>query len=497
MSAAPVRVYNTLTRSVEPLVTQVPGEVGLYVCGMTVYDYCHIGHARAMMAFDVVVRYLRHRGWKVRFVRNHTDVDDKIIARAAKDGVDPLELSERFIRELEADLDSLGLIRPDIEPRVSRHIDDVTALIASLVARGNAYLADNGDVYFAVETFAAYGKLSGKILDDLRAGERVAVEGAKRNPADFALWKAWSGEAAEPRWPSPWGDGRPGWHIECSAMARHHLGDTFDIHGGGIDLVFPHHENEIAQSECGTGHAPYARVWMHNGHLTLDSEKMSKSLGNIVRIRDIVGQVPAEALRLLYLDAHYRAPLPFSTERLVAALSALDRLYTAKETAQEVALAGADTVVTALSLDGQEAATLAEAFPSAFHAAMDDDFDTHTALAALLDVVRVFNRFANDKKQRARGRRVAALVVSAFELAADALGIGAMRPADFFDDVKTKRLRAEGRSVDEIDARLADRAAARAAKDWARADAIRVELDAMNILVMDGAQGSTWRMRVE
>jgi cysteinyl-tRNA synthetase len=497
MTPAPIRLYSTLSRSLVPLETIEPGHVRLYVCGMTVYDFCHIGHARAMLAFDVVVRHLRHRGWRVTFVRNHTDVDDKIIQRASAEGVAPLELSERFIAALDEDLAALGLVPPDVAPRVSTHIPDIVSMIEALVARGHAYRADNGDVYFAVETFSNYGKLSGKKLEDLRAGERVAVEAAKRHPADFALWKAWTGADSEPRWDSPWGPGRPGWHIECSAMSRRHLGDVFDIHAGGIDLVFPHHENEIAQSECGTGHGPYARYWLHNGHLTLDAEKMSKSLGNVVRIRDILKEVPGEALRLLYLDTHYRAPLPYSSERLAGALAALDRLYTAKETALEIAATGADVPVAQLGADGQEAARLAEAFPATFDAAMDEDFDTHAAITALMDLVRAVNRFANDRKQRARGRRVAEPALHAFAVAAEVLGIGALSPPAFFDEVKHKRLAAMGVGIDEIEQRLTARGNARSARDWALADAIRDDLDGMGIVVMDTPAGSTWRMRVD
>ena len=494
---APISLYSTLSRSLEPLVTIEPGHVRMYVCGMTVYDYCHIGHARAMLTFDVIVRHLRHRGWKVTFVRNHTDVDDKIIKRAAEEGVDALALAQRYTDALDEDMAGLGLVTPDHEPRVSGHIDDIVALIAALVERGHAYRADNGDVYFAVETFPAYGKLSGKRLDDLRAGERVAVESAKRHPGDFALWKAWTGEASEPRWESPWGPGRPGWHIECSAMSRHHLGEQFDIHGGGIDLVFPHHENEIAQSECGTGHAPYARYWLHNGHLTLDKEKMSKSLGNVVRIRDILREVPGEALRLLYLDTHYRSPLPYSTERLATTLSALDRLYTAKETALEVEAAGQDVAIAQLGPYAQEAHRLATGFARAFDAAMDEDFNTAEAIAHLMELVRAVNRFGNDKKQRAKGKAVGAAAAKAFALAGEVLGIGAMSPAAFFDEVKEKRLRAQGRSAADVDARIAARADARARKAWDEADAIRVELDAQGIVLMDTQQGSTWRMRVD
>jgi len=488
-----IRVYNTLSRSVEVLEPRVPGRVGLYVCGITVYDYSHIGHARAMMAFDVIVRHLRHRGYVVDHVRNHTDVDDKVIARAAALGVSPIELSARFVDALEEDLVALGMVTPTVTPKVTDHIEDILDLIQALTQRGHAYRASNGDVYFAVETFPEYGRLSGKRVEELRAGERVAVDAAKRHPADFALWKAWTGEATEPHWSSPWGEGRPGWHIECSAMSRRHLGEQFDLHGGGIDLVFPHHENEIAQSECATGHRPMARYWLHNGHLTLDHEKMSKSLGNILRIRDILEQVPAEALRLFYLETHYRSPLPYFSARLDEALKALDRVYTAKET---VELAQGDADPASLGEAAVEAHRLAVGFAAEFDAMMDDDFNSAGAVAALFDLVRAVNRFGNDKKARAKGGRVLAPAKAAFALCAEVLGVGGMAPQAFFDEVKVKRLRASGRSVEEVEARVAARAAARSAKDWAQADAIRVELDAQGIVVMDGIAGSTWRMRV-
>ena len=489
-----VRLYNTMSRTVEVLQPRVPGVVGLYVCGMTVYDYTHIGHSRAMMAFDVIVRHLRHRGYAVTFVRNHTDVDDKVIARAAVLGVDPLTLSAGFITALEEDLRALGMVSPDVTPKVTDHVDGIVDLITALIDRGHAYLAENQDVYFAVESDPEYGKLSNKNLEDQRAGERVAVEAAKRHPADFALWKAHGGHASEPSWPSPWGPGRPGWHIECSAMSRRHLGDCFDIHGGGIDLIFPHHENEIAQSECGTGQRPMARYWMHNGHLTMDQVKMSKSLGNIVRIRDILEQVPAEALRLFYLETHYRAPIPYSSDRLVESLKALDRIYSAKET---VEFASGDTDAAELGEAAEEAWRLGLAFPDRFYAAMDEDFNAAGAMGHLFELVRAVNRFGNDKKVRSRGGKALAPAKAAFALVAAVLGVATMTPAAFFDEVKLKRLAAAGRSAADIDALVDARTAARAAKDWARADALRLELDAQNIVVMDGQAGSTWRMRID
>ena len=503
--SAPIRIYNTLSRTVEDFQPREAGKIGMYVCGMTVYDYCHIGHARTMLAFDVIVRHLRHRGYDVRYVRNHTDVDDKIIARAKERGIDALALSREFIGHLEDDLGRLGLRAPDFEPKVSESMAEIVELIRALVDRGHAYLAANGDVYFSVESDADYGHLSGKRTDDLRAGERVAVETAKKNPLDFALWKAASGDPAEPVWESPWGPGRPGWHIECSAMSRRLLGESFDIHGGGIDLVFPHHENEIAQSECGTGSHPYVRYWMHAGHLTfprvgadgsVELEKMSKSLGNVLRIRDILDQVPAEALRLLYLGTHYRSPLPYSAESLTAAVVSLDRLYTAKETALAIA-AGGSAPIAQLGEVAAEVHALGSAFTARFDAAMDDDFNTAEAIGHLFELVRVVNRFGNDKKARAKGALAIAPAVAAFALAGDVLGIGAQAPQAFFDEVKEKRLTAQGRSVAEVEARIEARAAARTAKDWAEADRLRAELDADGIVVMDSPTGSTWRMRVD
>ena len=512
-----LHIYNTLSRKTERFEPIEPGKVGLYVCGMTVYDHCHIGHARAAMTFDMVVRHLRNTGYAVRYVRNHTDVDDKIIRKARAAGRSGLSVSAEYIEALEADLDALGMIRPDIEPKVSTSIPEIQGVIAQLIARGHAYTTPGasggpGDVYYAVESFEGYGKLSGKRLEDLQAGASGRVsdvppeERQKRHPADFVLWKSVSGPAgidgAEPCWDSPWGVGRPGWHIECSGMSLMHLGARFDIHGGGIDLVFPHHENEIAQSEGATGEAPFARVWMHNGHLTLmdaatqQTEKMSKSLGNVIRIQDIVAEVPGEVLRLAYLEKHYRAPMVWTEDILPVAIAAMDRIYQAKEVCEDILTTGADAAVESTGEAGRELYELAMAFPAAFRKAMDDDFNTAAALAALFELVRVLNRFGNDKKRRRQGRRVVEPVRAAFALVAEVLGIGGMAPAAFFDELKQKRLRSMGRSAEEIEERLRARSQARTDRDWAKADLIRKELEDGGILVMDGADGSTWRMKV-
>ena len=502
MSLPKIQVYNTLSRSVELLAPAEPGHVQMYVCGMTVYDYCHIGHARAMMAFDVVARHLVHRGFEVTYVRNHTDVDDKILARATELDVPPLALSSRFISELDRDLDALGLVRPTHEPKVSDHIDDIVALIAQLVERGHAY-AVHGDVYFAVDSFDGYGKLSGHKCDELIAGERVQVNPDKRNPADFALWKA--ARPGEISWPTPWGAGRPGWHIECSAMSMHHLGPTFDIHGGGIDLVFPHHENEIAQSEAGTGQAPMAAVWMHNGHLTLVDDdgqdiKMSKSLGNVLRIRDILADVPAEALRLVYLESHYRSPLPFSNARLAEAISGLNRLYEAKELVESLVDQGLDYPAEKLAKEVGKPALqvldLIDGFEKRFNAAMDHDFNSGQAVGFLFELIRAVNRAGNNKRVRKDGGALLAGALAAFDLTATVLGIGGLTPEDFFLDLREKRLRVNGLAPAWVEERLEARLEARTARDWAAADAIRDELDAAGIVVMDRPAGVTWRVSV-
>ena len=318
-----IAIYNTLTRRKEPLQPLEEGHVKLYVCGITSYDYCHIGHARSALVFDMVVRYLRYRGLKVTFVRNFTDIDDKIINRANEQGIDPAELALKFINEFYVDMDALGTLRPDIEPKATEHVGEMINLVEQLIAKGTAYQSGS-DVYYRVERFEGYGQLSGRSLEDMQAGARVEVNERKEHPMDFVLWKG--AKPGEPRWPSPWGDGRPGWHIECSAMSKRYLGDTFDIHGGGKDLIFPHHENEIAQS-CGASGQPFAKLWMHHGFVTIKDEKMSKSLGNFLTIRDVLRQYRSEALRLFIFSTQYRNPLDFTEAALQDAETGLDRMY--------------------------------------------------------------------------------------------------------------------------------------------------------------------------
>ncbi len=489
--AAPFKIYNTRTRTLEDFEPIEAGKIRLYACGNTVYDHCHIGHARGMIVFDSFVRYLRHRGWDVDFVRNFTDVDDKIINRANEIGEEPLALSARFIGEYHADADAMGLERPNKEPKVSESMDDITSMISSLIDKGHAY-QNEGSVWFDVGSFSEYGSLSGQKVEELRSADEVA---GKRSPADFALWKAV--KPGEPSWPSPWGDGRPGWHIECSAMAKATLGDTVDIHGGGLDLVFPHHENEVAQSVCGNK-ADYARVWMHHGLLTMSSgKKMGKSFGNVINVKVALEAFPAETLRLYYLQNQYRSPLPWGDEALPEALGMLSRLYEAREVAE--AMGGeepAANVAKSMGKDAQTLLELGESFSDRFYAAMDQDFNTALAIAHLMELSRAINRFGNLKKANKRGGPIVAPALKAFELAATAMGLMGMTSEEFHAQVKDKRLGAMGIDPADVEKLIEERGTARAEKNWARADEIREELDAKSIAVMDLADGVQWRVKL-
>lgn len=456
-----MRIHNSLSGRKEPLETLEPGHVRMYVCGMTVYDFCHLGHARAMVVFDMVARYLRATGWRVTMVRNVTDIDDKIIKRAAETGTDPDSIARTYTDAMHEDTDALGLAPPDAEPRATAHIGEIIAMIERLVTGGYGYAPGNGDVYFAVSRFEAYGRLSGKRLADLRAGERVAVDEAKEDPLDFVLWKA--AKPGEPAWDSPWGRGRPGWHIECSAMSTHCLGDTFDIHGGGMDLKFPHHENEIAQSEAATGH-PFVRYWMHNGFVTIDDEKMAKSLGNFLTIRDVLAVHRAETVRYFIFNSHYRSPLAYSGPQLDAAASALSRLYQA--------LRGHAPAAPAMDTE----------FETRFHAAMADDFNTPGAIAVLFDLAREINRLAD--AEPARAASLAGLMV---ELG-DTIGLLQTGPAAFFQDDA-----GEGPDAADIEQAIVRRREAREQRDFAEADRIRDELAAAGVTLEDGPEGTTWR----
>ncbi|MCL5966378.1 MAG: cysteine--tRNA ligase [Deltaproteobacteria bacterium] len=475
-------VFNTLGNRKEPFEPLVPGKVRMYVCGVTVYDLCHIGHARANVAFDIIVRYLRYRGYDVTYVRNFTDIDDKIIRRANERNTDYLTISNEYIRAFSEDFDRMGLLPPDREPRATAHIPEIIDLATRLVEAGKAYVVD-GDVYYAVKGFPGYGKLSGKNTEDLLAGARVEVDERKKDPLDFALWKA--SKPGEPAWESPWGPGRPGWHIECSAMAMKHLGETLDIHGGGKDLVFPHHENEIAQSEGVTG-KPFARYWLHNGFVNVNNEKMSKSLGNFFTLRDVLEVVKPEVLRFFFASSHYRSPIDYSDRSLAEAKAGLDRLYRVKEKAEECEGAGAAPTRVP---EGQEATPIREA-KARFTAAMDDDFNTAAALGHLFDAVRALNRLA--PAGPASEPEKAGQFLAGFEHLKEefgVLGLLRMKASDYWKD-EAGRL-----SEDEILRRIEARAAARARKDFAEADRIRKELDALGVLLEDGKGATKWKYK--
>jgi cysteinyl-tRNA synthetase len=477
-------VFNTMGNRKEPFVPRVPGKVGIYVCGVTVYDLCHIGHARANVAFDIVVRYLRHAGYDVKYVRNFTDIDDKILRRAAEEGSDYLAVSTKYIRAFYEDFDRLGLLRPETEPKATEHIPEIVALVRELVEKGKAY-AVNGDVYYSVKGFPEYGKLSGKNVEDLLSGARVDVDERKKNPLDFALWKA--SKPGEPAWDSPWGPGRPGWHIECSAMSMKHLGESFDIHGGGKDLVFPHHENEIAQSEAAT-EKPFARYWLHNGFVNIDNEKMSKSLGNFFTLRDVLGKVKPEVLRFFFASSHYRSPIDYSDQSLMEAKAGLDRLYRVKEKAESCKAAGA---VPGALPEGEEYAPLAAA-TRRFAEAMDDDFNTAAALGRLFEAVRALNRLAPAEPSLERERAGQFLAgYAVVEPLFAVLGLLGSPSAEYFQAAGENGRMAEA----EIAARIEARRAARASRDFAEADRIRKELEAAGVLLEDGKGGTTWKYR--
>jgi cysteinyl-tRNA synthetase len=452
-----LHIHNSLTRVKEEFVPLTPGMVRMYVCGMTVYDLCHLGHARVFVVFDMATRWLRASGYQVEYVRNITDIDDKIIKRAAENGETPAELTERFIREMHRDERALGVLPPDHEPRATAYVTQMLALIGQLIDRGLAYPAPNGDVYYSVRDFPTYGRLSGKSLDELRAGERVEIDTSKHDPLDFVLWKA--AKHGEPAWESPWGSGRPGWHIECSAMSADLLGKHFDIHGGGQDLQFPHHENEIAQSEGAHG-CTFVNYWMHNGFVRVDNEKMSKSLGNFFTIREVLQQYDAEVVRFFILRAHYRSPLNYSDAHLDDAKSALTRLYTALKLASQ----------NATPVDWDQPAA------QAFKAAMDDDFNTPEALAVMFELASAANR--GDASAAQLLRNLGAVLGLLQRDTAEFLKAGAV---------------ATGLSEAEIDAMIVARRAARAAKDFAESDRIRDALLAKGIVLEDGAGGTIWR----
>ncbi len=457
-----LKIYNTLTRSKEIFKPRVAGKVGLYVCGMTVYDYCHIGHARVMVVFDTVARYFRYSGYNLTYVRNITDIDDKIIQRAKENGEEYLALTERFINAMHEDEHALSVLPPDIEPKATQSMDDIISMIETLVEKNIAYIGTNGDVFYSVSKFEGYGKLSGKNIEDLQAGERVDVDKAKKDPMDFVLWKMAKPE--EPSWNSPWGQGRPGWHIECSAMSTCCLGNHFDIHGGGMDLQFPHHENEIAQSEGASGEK-FVNFWMHNGFVRIDEEKMSKSLGNFFTVREVLKAYRPEIIRFFILSSHYRSPLNYSNTQLEDAKAALTRLYTS--------LRGVN-----IKSDVCEAE-----YQKRFADAMDDDFNTPVAVAVLFDLARELNSHKTDETK-------ASLLASTLKKLASILGILQEEPETFLKGSESQ----EGLSENKINQLIQARIEAKNNKNWIQADQIRDQLKEQGIILEDAPSGkTTWR----
>ncbi len=458
-----LKLYNSLTRQKEEFKPLQPGKIGMYVCGITIYDLCHIGHGRTFVAFDMIVRYLRYSGYEVNFQRNITDVDDKIIKRAAENNETCESLTGRLIGEMHRDFDALNMKRPDFEPRATQHMSEIIDMIEKLIENEHAYVSDNGDVLFIVSSFPEYGRLSGQNIEQLQAGARVEVEDTKRDPMDFVLWKM--SKPGEPTWGSPWGPGRPGWHIECSAMNSKHLGQHFDIHGGGSDLQFPHHENEIAQSCCAHD-TPYVNYWMHTGMVMIDKEKMSKSLNNFFTIRDVLKHYDATTIRYFLLSGHYRSQLNYSEDNLKQAKSALERLYTS--------LRGLDLTVDAAG---------AEEFVAKFKLAMDDDFNTPEAYSVLFEMVREINRLkgSNIKQASALGVKLKDLT--------EVLGLLEQDVDTFF--------KGEGNDdeVAQIEALIVERNRARAEKDWPAADVARDGLNTLGVILEDGPEGTTWRKK--
>lgn len=457
-----LKIYNTLTRSRQEFLPMQPGKVRIYVCGITVYDYCHLGHARMLLVFDMVTRYLRARGYEVTYVRNITDIDDKIINRARENGETITVLTNRFIQAMNEDTDALGIIRPDLEPKATDYIAQIITMISDLIKNGYGYVASNGDVFYDVSKFEGYGSLSGKNLEDLRAGARVDIQEAKDDPLDFALWK--SAKPDEPGWDSPWGPGRPGWHIECSAMSVHTLGETFDIHGGGQDLQFPHHENEIAQS-CGATGKPFVNLWMHNGFVRVDDEKMSKSLGNFFTIRDVLKNYQAEVIRFFILSSHYRSPLNYSDTNLKEARTALARLYTA---------------IRDIQLDTK---AIDKAYSKKFHEVMEDDFNTREAVTLMHEIAHEINKSADHQSDRV------ILLAATLRNLGGILGLLQDNPEAFLQSGKAEG----GLGNEQIQQLIDERARAKLQKDFARADSLRDQLVSQGIILEDSPNGTIWR----
>lgn len=491
-----LRIYNTLKGKKEEFIPLEAGKAGMYVCGPTVYDNCHMGHARASIVFDVVFRYLMYKGLHVTYVRNITDIDDKIINKANDEGVDFKVITKRYIKSFHDDMLDLGNKPPTLEPKATGHIKEIIEIIKRLIANGHAYQVDS-DVYYSVEKFSEYGKLSGRKTDELISGARIDVDERKQSPLDFALWK--SSKPGEPSWGSPWGEGRPGWHIECSAMSCKHLGESFDIHGGGKDLVFPHHENEVAQSEAASG-KPFAKYWLHNGFVNINQEKMSKSLGNFFTIRDLLGLYHPEILRFFLLTTHYRSPIDYTDQSLKDAETALERIYTTLGTIDSVLSEGAH-LSQAGEREGEgsdaDAEELINSLAERFEEAMDDDFNSALAIAAIFDTVRAINRWINAPGFIGTKAALSVLGKGKETLleVGDVLGILKSDPAGFIKSLQQSRRSDKKIDAAEVESLIAERWEARSAKDWAKSDEIRDELSAMGVVIKDSKEGTTWELK--
>ena len=499
-----LKVYNTMSGKKEEFVPVREGKIGMYVCGITAYDYSHLGHARAAVVFDVIYRYFQYLGFDVMFVRNFTDVDDKIIDRANKEKIGFKDISEKYIGEYRRDMDALGVKRPSAEPKASEHIDGMIDIIEDIIEKGYGYVRD-GDVYFSVEKKKDYGKLSGRNLEEMQAGARIEIDERKENSLDFALWKA--SKPGEPTWESPWGLGRPGWHIECSVMSKKYLGDTFDIHGGGEDLVFPHHENEIAQSEAATG-KPFAKYWIHNGFVNINKEKMSKSLGNFFTIREILEKFHPEVVRFFLLSNHYRSPIDFTDKNMSDARSALDRFYTLIRKIDDLEENGQENQSVR-----QKVKELSEKLKTGFKAAMDDDFNTAKALGEVFEAVRLSNQILDSMKKETEkiSRNDFSPLSEAFQDISTVLGIFHLKPEEWFQDVyiqepirltdsvEAEVIKAQEGEIPldsiEIENMIEERNTARREKNWKRADELRDKLHQMGIILEDTDKGTQWKVK--
>lgn len=490
-----LRFYNTLTRKKEKFVPIKEGKIGIYVCGITAYDVCHIGHARSALVFDVIYRYLKYAGYDVTYVKNFTDVDDKIIGKANTEGSTIYDVSERYIKAHNEDMDNLGVARPTITPKATENIKGIIRFIDTLMEKDFAYVVD-GDVYYSVEKFEEYGKLSGRELDDMLAGARIDVDKKKKNPFDFVLWK--SSKEGEPWWNSPWGRGRPGWHIECSAMSQRFLGDTFDIHGGGEDLIFPHHENEIAQSESATG-KPFVNYWIHNGFIKVNDEKMSKSLGNALTIKEILTTCHPEVLRFFVLQSHYKTYIDFSDSSIAKARVSVERFYAVLKKIKDLLHEGedfSDISEKDLSGEDEEIFNKIRMLPGRFKEAMDDDFNTAKAIGYLFDTVRVINGYiANDFISTSESLFVLSETKKHMKSVGKVMGLLREDPDEYFEKDRQREAGKSGVDIEEVERLIDERKKARESRDWARADQLRDHLISKGIVIKDTSTSTTWRVK--